>query len=802
MRKIIALDLETHLFRAGMPTPRIVCMSYAGLDELPGLMLREEAMPFVHQLLDDDWEIVGQNIRFDISCLCVEDWSLFAKFVRAYEEGRIHDTGIRDTLYMLGTQGLYDEEELSDDGESKKPRKQLSFSLADMVKRRFNVDLSGEKATTKVKLHADGTETVTLVGDPKAWRLRYSELDGVPLDQWPSEARDYACDDAVWTMRVWKDQPEVVDNADMQTMAAFWLQLMGVYGVRTDPEMVVKLEKSLQHEFSVQNAILIEAGLLKQKKTKGAWGWAKDMRAMRRLVALCYGGEAALDTLEEIYRSQDRLSNEKKAFAKAKTQAAAKLKRDNKNRVKQGLEELSEEPTLVLPDTDVDEDSDDDDGDAPRVVSGVPMTKKGQVATDRDTLQKLVHPVAHKATKEAYMQDMPTDLDSLQGQVPSIKPFCEAGAAMFMLTGSEFYNHFVMHEVGDRSGVEKLLKTFIPVLLQGTQVPINPRWNVLVATGRTSCSKPNLQQLPRKGGVRECFIPRHGYVYIGADYSFVELCTLAEVCYKLFGYSKLGDAINAGLDPHLDFAASLMGIPYEEAEARLAAGDEQVAEMRQASKAADFGYPGGLGAESFREYARATYNVVLTPERADELKAMFYRKWPEVKQYHRYIGQLSNDQHEFTITQMYSGRKRAGCNYTSGANTLFQGLAADGAKLAGWMLMRECYLEKPYENIRYERLLEPVRSAIDVLRLKGESPLMGSRPVVFAHDEMIAESSADKAPEAADRLAHVMIQCMQVYTPHVTIRSDAILMPRWLKGAKPVRNEAGRLQVWVPKAKK
>ena len=181
---------------------------------------------------------------------------------------------------------------------------------------------------------------------------------------------------------------------------------------------------------------------------------------------------------------------------------------------------------------------------------------------------------------------------------------------------------------------------------------------------------------------------------------------------------------------------------------------------------------------------------------------MFYRKWPEVRQYHRYIGEMSNDSHEFTIKQLYSDRKRAGCTFTSGANTLFQGLAADGAKLAGWMLMRECYLEAPYENLRYDKLLAPVRGAIDILRLHGASPLYGSRPVVFNHDENIAESPEAAAPEAADRLAHVMVECMQVYTPHVKIRSEAVIMKRWLKGAKSVRDESGRLQVWTPKPKK
>lgn len=38
-------------------------------------------------------------------------------------------------------------------------------------------------------------------------------------------------------------------------------------------------------------------------------------------------------------------------------------------------------------------------------------------------------------------------------------------------------------------------------------------------TGRFSSKNPNMQQVPRKGGYRECFIPDEGYVFIGVDYS-------------------------------------------------------------------------------------------------------------------------------------------------------------------------------------------------------------------------------------------------------------------------------------------
>lgn len=65
--------------------------------------------------------------------------------------------------------------------------------------------------------------------------------------------------------------------------------------------------------------------------------------------------------------------------------------------------------------------------------------------------------------------------------------------------------------LSDAGGVDKILQTYVPVLKQGIETSINARFNVLVSSGRTSCSSPNLQNLPtgrRVSGVRECFVPR------------------------------------------------------------------------------------------------------------------------------------------------------------------------------------------------------------------------------------------------------------------------------------------------------
>ena len=76
---------------------------------------------------------------------------------------------------------------------------------------------------------------------------------------------------------------------------------------------------------------------------------------------------------------------------------------------------------------------------------------------------------------------------------------------------------------------------------------VNASFKTPVASQRTSCAKPNLQQLPKSGGVRECFVARPGALLCSVDYNQLELCTLAQVCLEAFGpgSSKMADAILA-----------------------------------------------------------------------------------------------------------------------------------------------------------------------------------------------------------------------------------------------------------------
>lgn len=348
-------------------------------------------------------------------------------------------------------------------------------------------------------------------------------------------------------------------------------------------------------------------------------------------------------------------------------------------------------------------------------------------------------------------------------------PRTEKGAVALDKAAVAFLDHPTLAAYAQMSSLSKQLSTDVPLAQSGLVTPIQTRFDTLLETGRTS-SSPNVQNLPRKGGLRECFVPRAGYVFAAADYSQMELRTVAQVCVTLFGRSRLGEALNAGLDPHLEMAARIVGVSYEEAQRRQKAGDERVDDARQTAKVANFGFPGGLGVRRFVDFAKAIYGVDITEHDARRLKATWLASWPEFEAYFAHVGRICDELNP-AIDQLFVGRKRGGVSYTEACNSLFQGLAADAAKAAGFVVSRACYVEP-------------------------RSPLYGSRVVNFVHDEIIIETPEDRAPEAAEELARLMVSGASVLMPDVPPRAEPVLMRRWSKKAKAIRDDAGKLVPW------
>ncbi len=348
-------------------------------------------------------------------------------------------------------------------------------------------------------------------------------------------------------------------------------------------------------------------------------------------------------------------------------------------------------------------------------------------------------------------------------------------------------------------------------------IPITLRPNAILETGRVSYSDV-IQQLPRKGGIRECFVARPGYVYCSCDYGGLELVTHAQHCLWTVGDSKLAEALNAGIKVHDALGATILGILYDDFRARFGAGDKQCKNIRQAAKPANFGFPGGMGEVKLvqqqrkqgpdtigpdgRKYKGLRFCILLgaqtcgarkvtewkrktiTPtcleciEIAANIRSKWFIQWPENKLVFEFINECIERGQPLPdgtrtkpgqIRQHVSHRLRGGLDFKNAANSFFQGLGADGAQAALHQVTRECY-DSTY------RLPDGSRS-----------PLFGCRPIVFQHDEIFMEMPEAIAHLAAERLSTVMVEVMRSnYTPDVFIEAPPALMRRWLKEAEPV----------------
>lgn len=320
------------------------------------------------------------------------------------------------------------------------------------------------------------------------------------------------------------------------------------------------------------------------------------------------------------------------------------------------------------------------------------------------------------------------------------------------------------------TSLNAVLSKDVKALRSGDYYPVHTRFGI-AESGRSTSSGPNVQNWRQLIGIRECFRPRPGHVFIVTDFDQLELRTLAQVCLTMFGKSRLAEVLNSGRDPHTELAATLYGCTYEAGDAfKIANDNDRWNHARRLAKEANFGLPGGMGIAKFIQRAEKN-GVRLTVERATELKVAWLVTWPELKSYFAMVRDLTKGDDGGMIVQLGSRRVRGRCKYTEAANGWFQGLGADAAKAALWAVSSACYLD-------------------------AASPLFGSRPVNFIHDEIITETrECETMHEAAQEHARLMRVGADEFLPDVPARAEAYLMRFWSKKAKAVRRH-GRLIPW------
>ncbi len=291
-------------------------------------------------------------------------------------------------------------------------------------------------------------------------------------------------------------------------------------------------------------------------------------------------------------------------------------------------------------------------------------------------------------------------------------------------------------------GVAKSLSSFGENILEF----INPKTGRIHAdfrqigapTGRFSCSKPNIQQIPHEEAYRRCFRAPEGRKLIIADYSQVELRILAE-------FSKDQNFINAfisGEDFHTTAAAQVFNVKPEDV----------TPDQRSFAKRLNFGVVYGIGSQRF------AMMTGLSQTAAEDIMRRYFATYRGLDSWLREAARnvitsrtartASGRLSRFRFDE--DDRKAISLAQRNGKNMPIQGTSADVLKRALHLLHKA---------------------------MSGTS----ARLVNIVHDEIIVEADASEVESAANKLEKAMCAAGEEYITKVPVKVDVKISDEWAK---------------------
>ncbi len=285
--------------------------------------------------------------------------------------------------------------------------------------------------------------------------------------------------------------------------------------------------------------------------------------------------------------------------------------------------------------------------------------------------------------------------------------------------------HPIVAKILEYRTLSKLASTYVdgmlPLIADDGRIHCHFQQTV-TATGRISCTEPNLQNIPvrREPGrqLRRAFTADDaGHVLIGADYSQIELRVLAHMSKD----PTLIECFNEGLDIHRETASKVFGVPQ----------DEVTPLMRSAAKAVNFGVIYGMSGFGLAS------DLNISRKQAEQYIKDYFERFPGVRAYMDNC--VASCKRDGSIRTLY-GRKRSVPEIHASQfmvrqlgerlamNTPIQGTAADIIKIA---------MIRVYDA------------------LKAECP--GAKLILQIHDELIIH--ADKRDE--EKVSALLTRCME-----------------------------------------
>lgn len=304
--------------------------------------------------------------------------------------------------------------------------------------------------------------------------------------------------------------------------------------------------------------------------------------------------------------------------------------------------------------------------------------------------------------------------------------------------------HPIIEKILEYRTLSKLKATYVDgmlPLINGETKRIHANFKQTVtATGRISCTDPNLQNIPIRTEVgrelRKIFIAPEGCSFIDADYSQIELRVLAHIS----GDETMIEAFKNGEDIHAITASQVFGVPLEEV----------TKQMRSEAKAVNFGIVYGIS-----DFGLAS-NIGINRKKAKIYIEKYFEKYPNIKKYmdsekekckelgyvetlwgrRRYVPEIKSN--NFNVRQF--GERVA-------MNAPIQGTAADIIKIA----MVNVFDELKKNNLKSKLILQ-------------------------VHDELVIEAPDDEVETAKEILVNCMENVIKLKLP---LKAEAQVGKNW-----------------------
>ena len=766
----VGFDLETHLIGyEGRPTcPPAIVASYCMPEDSLHFLVKKDTERYLDEItyfLKTPWLIVGQNISYDLIIIAKDHPELIPLIFDKYERGEVCDIMYIEMMMNLAKIGIISGNDEGDYYRGEKIR-DIWYGMDTLAMTYLGLDMSAEKK------------------DPNSWRLRYSELEDIPLEKWPEDAKTYALDDTIIPLQILQKQLDMapkgaLDALGFIVMNAFDLGMMSAEGVHTIQENVDQLETLVDSQFTDEKlATLIDSGVYVKGSPEQPYK------------------NGSLDHSDCIFPKNSKEQKKKLCDCPPKMSKATPPSKKEEPLKKHIIKMLADG---VL---------------SPKNIKLSDGGYKDIEFTDLWKKEGIDH-------AELLLDGRDKEVEFKGVTKLRYQPYYK-----YIAVNKEFQENYKLLKIEDPI-IDEYIHFMRWQKLKTTEIPrmrypiIYPGYDALKKTGRTSSRdrgkinkkfvypSGNIQQI--KAEVRGCFGPAPDHYMISCDFKSMELVTAAQTCMNLFGKSALADQINKGYDVH-SYLGAQIALKFDpffssilEEEPDLIDDPEEVYQLfmgmkndedlkktfklyRTLAKPTGLGYWGGLGKKTWVTTAETVYFVDVESiakelygeegheeDMAQVLKDIWLKTYPEAGMYFEHVKRNNKDwaatyeywdedEQKKKTAQRYKyvshyGLIRSNCDYCKVMNGLaLQTLGAEGAKTCLHVIVRESF-DPTQKSVLY-----------DNYRCYG-----------FIHDEYLGDCKIGKEYEVAVRLCDIMAEYYQYVCPDVKSTGEPAVMTLWDK---------------------